>query len=160
MKGEMAENIWHLNRISEPAPQITFLPPRIVHTPVSAVTHVGMFIFEPIDHLVPFTSVSRSVLPFQENDISERAKPADGEIHEHDPMAKTIPRQILCSILHEGVINQSLRGIRELRAHTTLDVTAPFRLALHRMFHLPELSRIDWTDSQHKGHGDCSATFI
>ena len=57
--------------ISEPAPRITFLPACISHTTVLAVTDVGSLIFEAVNHLVSFTSVSRFVFSPQENDICE-----------------------------------------------------------------------------------------
>jgi hypothetical protein len=57
--------------ISEPAPRITFLLACISHTAVSAIMELGRLIFKAVNHLVPFTSVSRFVLLSQENGICE-----------------------------------------------------------------------------------------
>ena len=69
-KGHIID-MWGSRGISEPAPHITFLPPCISHTTVSTVTNVGSLVFEAVNHLVPFTSLSRFVFLPQENDKCE-----------------------------------------------------------------------------------------
>lgn len=55
--------IWDLYSISESAPHITLLPACIRHITVSLIMGVDVLILKAVDYFVPFTSVSRFVLP-------------------------------------------------------------------------------------------------
>ena len=68
-------NIWCSGGISEPTPHIRLSPACFSHTTVSPIINVGRFILEAIHNLLPFTSVSRVVLSFQENGMGELNQP-------------------------------------------------------------------------------------
>ena len=92
-------NILGSDGISEPTPHISFLLACFSHTSVSPIIDVGPLIFDTVNHLVSFTPVSRFVLSSQENGVRERAEPADDNVHEHNPVAKGIPRYISFTVL-------------------------------------------------------------
>ena len=68
-------NIWCSGGISEPTLHIRLSPACFSHTTVSPIINVGRFILEAIHNLLPFTSVSRVVLSFQENGMGELNQP-------------------------------------------------------------------------------------
>ena len=114
--------------ISEPAPHVPFLPVCFGNTTVSPIKNIRRLIFEAVDYLVSITSIPCFILSSQQNGIYERAKPANGDVHEHNPMAETIPRCVPFTVLN--AVGQSPHRICEPNVHTTLAVTAPFRFPL------------------------------
>ncbi len=84
--------------ISESAPHIALLPARVRHATVSIILRI-LRIITVIDHFVPLATVARFVFPPEEDDVREGAQPAEGDVREHDAVAKTVPRLVPCAVL-------------------------------------------------------------